>query len=141
MDQIIDKATLRTTQGHSEVQIRLKPEFLGNVKMTIAADKEQVMVRVVTDQPMVKEIIETHLHQLKTELQNQGLTIDKFDVMVNADADHQHSREQFAQMFKQHSSQNDRRQPQVQQPESAHSDNGHESDNQQPDRDGVNYFA
>jgi flagellar hook-length control protein FliK len=141
MDQIVDKAAMRSIHGRSEIQIRLKPEFLGHVQMNIAADKEQLVVRIMTDQPMVKEIIETHLHQLRTELQNQGLTIDRFDVMVNPDADQQHSRDQFAQMFKQHSNQNGRRQPQGQDPETLHRDGGNHPDTDQPNRDGVNYFA
>ena len=141
MDQIVDKAALRSIHGRSEIQIRLKPEFLGNVQMNIATDKEQLVVRIMTDRPMVKEIIETHLHHLKTELQSQGLTIDKFEVMVNPDADQQHSREQFAQMFKHHSSQNGRRQPNGREPEALNRGSGNDSDDDQANRDGVNYFA
>ena len=141
MDQIVDKAALRSIHGRSEIQIRLKPEFLGNVQMNIATDKEQLVVRIMTDRPMVKEIIETHLHHLKTELQSQGLTIDKFEVMVNPDADQQHSREQFAQMFKHHSSQNGRRQPNGREPEALNRGSGNDSDDDQANREGVNYFA
>ena len=140
MDQIVDKAAMRSIHGRSEIQIRLKPEFLGNVQMSISAKKEQLVVRMMTDQPMVKEIVENHLHQLRTELQHQGLTIDKFEVMVNPDADQQHGRDQFAQMFK-HSSQNGRRQPQEQDPETLDRHGSHNPDADQPDRDGINYFA
>ena len=141
MDQIVDKAAMRSIHGRSEIQIRLKPEFLGNVQMNIAADKEQLVVRIMTDRPVVKEIIETHLHHLKTELQNQGLAIDKFEVMVNPDANQQHSREQFAQMFKHHSSQNGRQQAKEQDPETLNRDGGNHPDDVQHNRDGINYFA
>ncbi len=141
MDQIVDKAAMRSIHGRSEIQIRLKPEFLGNVQMNIAADKEQLVVRIMTDRPVVKEIIETHLHHLKTELHNQGLAIDKFEVMVNPDANQQHSREQFAQMFKHHSSQNGRQQAQEQDPETLNRDGGNNPDDDRHNRDGINYFA
>ncbi len=141
MDQIVEKAAIRSMHGRSEIQIRLKPEFLGNVQMNIATEKEQVVVRILTDQPIVKEIIESHLHHLKAELQNQGLTIDKFDVMVNPDADQQHSREPFAQTFRQHSFQNGRRQPPEQNPETTDRGDGHGHGEGSPKRDGVNYFA
>lgn len=141
MDQIVDRAAMRSIHGRSEIQIRLKPEFLGNVQMNIAADKEQLVVRIMTDRPVVKEIIETHLHHLKTELQNQGLTIDKFEVLVNPDGNQQHSREQFAGMFKHHFSQNGRRQQHEQDPETLNRDGGNTPDDVQPNRDGVNYFA
>jgi flagellar hook-length control protein FliK len=141
MDQIVDKAAIRSIHGRSEIQIRLKPEFLGNVQMNIATDKEQVVVRILTDVPAVKEIIETHLHHLKTELQHHGLTIDKFEVMVNPDADQQHSREQFSQMFKNNSFQNGRRQAHGKNPETEDRDGGNHKADDQPNRDGVNYFA
>ena len=141
MDQLVDKAAIRSIHGRSEIQIRLKPEFLGNVQVNIATDKDQLVVRIVTDQPLVKEIIETHLHHLKAELKNQGLTIDKFDVTVNPDADQQHSRESFAQMYKNHSSPNGRRQPQEQNPKTHHRGDGNESDDDTRNREGVNYFA
>jgi flagellar hook-length control protein FliK len=141
MDQIVDKAAMRSIHGRSEVQIRLKPEFLGNVQMNITADKEQLVVRIITDRPVVKEIIETHLHHLKTVLQNQGLTIEKFEVMVNPDGNQQHSREQFAGMFKHHLSQNGRRQQHEQDPETLNRDGGNSPDDGRPNRDGVNYFA
>lgn len=141
MDQIVDKAAMRSIHGRSEIQIRLKPEFLGNVQMNIAADKEQLVVRIMTDRPVVKEIIETHLHHLKTELQSQGLTIDKFEILVNPDANQQHSRDQFAQMFRHHFSQNGRQQSHGRDPENSNRDGGNRSDDERPDREGVNYFA
>jgi flagellar hook-length control protein FliK len=142
MDQIVDKASLRSIGGRSEIQIRLKPEFLGNVQMNIATDNNQLVVRVVTDQVVVKDIIETQLHQLKAELQNQGLTIEKFDVMVNPDADNQHQREQFSQMFKQPSSQHGRRQRQKQGQETVQQDGRHPAaEDDPPEGDGISYFA
>ena len=142
-DQIVDKASLRTIQGRSEIQIRLKPDFLGNVQMNISADKEQLVVRMVTDQPVVKEIIEANLHQLKTELQHQGLTVDRFEVVVNPDAEQQQNRDQFAQMFKHSSFQNGRRQDSEQEPETDRRENsGREDDHPTgAKKDGVNYFA
>ena len=140
MDQIVDKANLRSIHGRSEIQIRLKPEFLGNVQMTVSTDKAQLVVRILTDQPVVKEVIESHLHQLKSELQNQGLTIDKFDIMVNPDADHQLNRDQFSQMFKNHHFQDGRRQSQEREPEQMHPDDDQSSGEEKAD-DGVNYFA
>jgi flagellar hook-length control protein FliK len=143
MDQIVDKANLRSVQGRSEIQIRLKPDFLGNVQMNIVADKEQLVVRMVTDQPVVKEIVEANLHHLRTELQHQGLTIDRFEVVVNPDTDPQQNREQFSQMFKNPSYQNGRRQGSDPQPETNDRKNGTLEDDPPADAetDGVNYFA
>jgi len=35
----------------------------------------------------VKEVIENNINQLKTDLQNQGLEVDKFEVFVSKDSD------------------------------------------------------
>ncbi|BBO66763.1 hypothetical protein DSCA_06930 [Desulfosarcina alkanivorans] len=144
MDQIVEKASLHSIHGRSEVRIRLKPDFLGNVQMNIATDKEQVVVRITTDQPVVKDIIESHLHHLKAELQHQGLTIDKFEVMVNSDADQQPGRDPFSQMSRNNSFNDGRRQEQDQNPEKGRPRGGNDADDDPDDRpegDGVNYFA
>jgi len=146
MEQIVDKANLRSVQGRSEIQIRLKPEFLGNVQMNIASDKEQLVVRMTTDHPVVKEVVEANLHHLKTELQHQGLTIDRFEVTVNPDAGQQQNREQFAQMFKNPSFQNGQGQDPEAEPEPHHRENGNREDSHgrggdQPKEQGINYFA
>ena len=141
MDQIVEKISLRNFQGRSEMQIRLKPEFLGNVQMHIVADKEQMVVRMVTDQAAVKEIVESNLHQLKAELQNQGLSIDRFDILVNPDAEQHPNRDQFAQMFRQAPSQNEQRRDRNPEADTDPQDNGSRTDEDQPDKDGINYFA
>lgn len=151
MDQLVDKAAIRSFKDRSELQIRLKPEFLGNVRMTISTLNEQVAVRIVTEHAIVKDTIESNLHQLKAELQHHGLTIDKFDVTVHLDADQQHGRDQFSQLFKDPSSPNGRQQPDGQDPakEERQGDKHARDEKPQQDRqrrgqaqrDGVNHFA
>lgn len=141
MDQIVDKAAIRSIHGRSEIQIRLKPEFLGNVQMNVATDKDQMVVRIAAEQTVVKDIIETHIHHLKAELQSQGLAVDKIEVMVSGDADHHQGRGQSSQMFKNNSFQNGRRQPREQNPGRWDNGGGNEPGAGGPERDGVNFFA
>ena len=142
MDQIVDKAAMRSINGRSEIQIQLKPEFLGKVQMNIVADKDQLTVRIVADQSVVKDIIETHIHHLKTELQNQGLAVEKIEVLVNSDGEPHPGREQPSQMFKHHASPNGGRQqfgdrdPEKRERPQYIKDNDPDSDG-----DGINYFA
>ncbi len=85
--QIVQRMTLRTQGGESRMQIHLKPEFLGSVHMQVSTDQHQVMVRMTADSQAVKETIEQHLHVLRSELQQHGLQIDKFDVLVSGDGE------------------------------------------------------
>ena len=83
--QIVDKAVMSIKNGQSRVRIDLKPEFLGHVRLHIATDQQQVTLKIMTELPVVKEMIENHIGQLKTDLHNLGLEIDELDVFVAND--------------------------------------------------------
>jgi len=85
LDQLVNRASLQLKNGRTEAKIDLKPEFLGKVRLQISTNNHQVMIKIMTDLPMVKEIIEYNVAQLKTDLQNHGLVVDKFDVFVSQD--------------------------------------------------------
>ena len=141
IDQIVATASLRSTDGRNQIQIRLKPEFLGNVQMSITAAKEQMVVRMVTDQIAVKEVIESNLQQLKTELQNQGLIIDRIDILVNPDTEQQSNRDPFSQMFKHSSSQNGQKQGRDERSPSDDQEQHGRPEEDSPSEEGINYFA
>ncbi len=83
--QIVQRMTLHTQGSQSTMTIKLKPEFLGQVQMQISTDQQQVIVRMATESMAVKEMVEQGLQHLKSELQQHGLEIDKFDVFVADD--------------------------------------------------------
>jgi flagellar hook-length control protein FliK len=87
LDQIVQKAALHLKSGQNEVQINLKPDFLGQIRMQIITVNQQVTVRILTEFPMVKELIESNAHQLRSELQNYGLDIDELEVSVSQHSD------------------------------------------------------
>ncbi|MBW2100589.1 MAG: flagellar hook-length control protein FliK, partial [Deltaproteobacteria bacterium] len=82
LSQIVKKAALNLKNGQTQVKIEIKPESLGHLRMQISTENHQVTAKIMAETPLVKEIIENNIHQLKTELQNHGLEIDKFDVDV-----------------------------------------------------------
>jgi flagellar hook-length control protein FliK len=83
--QIVDRMTLRSDRGQSQMHIKLKPEFLGDLRLQVTTENHHVMIRITAESPAVKEMIEQNLQFLKTELQHHGLQIDKFDVFVGQD--------------------------------------------------------
>lgn len=90
-DQIVQRAVVQVRNDQSEIKIDLKPDFLGNVRMQIMTENQQVSVRITTEFPAVRDMIEAGLQQLKSELQNQGLHVDRLEVSVSDDP-HKHSR-------------------------------------------------
>jgi hypothetical protein len=84
-DQIVQRAVVQVGNDHGEINIDLKPDFLGRVRMQIMTDNQQVSVRILTELPAVRDMIETGLQQLKSELQNHGLQVERLEVAVAND--------------------------------------------------------
>jgi flagellar hook-length control protein FliK len=84
-DQIVQRTVVQLRNDQSEIKIDLKPDFLGNVRMQIVTENQQVSVRITTEFPAVRDMIEAGLQQLKSELQNQGLHVDRLEVAVSDD--------------------------------------------------------
>jgi hypothetical protein len=84
-DQIVQRAVVQLKTDQSEIRIDLKPDFLGHVRMRIVTENQQVSVRILTELPAVRDMIETGLQQLRSELQNQGLHVDRLEVAVSDD--------------------------------------------------------
>ena len=86
MDQIVRRALFQIKDGQQEARIDLKPDFLGHVRMQIITENQQVTVKILTEFGFVKDMIENNIQQLKADLQQQGLEVDKLDVSVSRDA-------------------------------------------------------
>jgi len=84
-DQIVQRAIVQVKNASGEIRIDLKPDFLGQVRMEIVTENQQVTVRILTERPVVRDMIETNLHQLKSELQSQGLQVQRVEVAVSND--------------------------------------------------------
>lgn len=86
LNQIVQRAVLSFHNGQHEVELHLKPEFLGHVRMQIISEGHQVAIKMVAEFPFVKDILESNLHQLRADLQAQGLNIGELDVSVAHDS-------------------------------------------------------
>jgi flagellar hook-length control protein FliK len=87
LDQIVQKAAIHLRNGQHEARIDLKPEYLGHIRMQVISENHQVTVRILTEHGFVKDMIQNNAHQLKADLQHQGLNIDKLEVTVSHDSD------------------------------------------------------
>ena len=87
IDQIVKKAVIRFRDGISEARIDLKPELLGHLRISISTENQQVTLRILTEHPLVKEIIESSAAQLRADLSSQGLQMEQLEVGVNGDRD------------------------------------------------------
>ncbi|MEJ2283760.1 MAG: flagellar hook-length control protein FliK [Desulfobacterales bacterium] len=104
MEQIVRRAVFQIKNGQQEARIDLKPDFMGHVRLQVTTENQQVTVKILTEFGYVKDMIENNIHQLKTDLQQQGLDVDKFDVSVSRDANgnknHQENTEHAGRRFR-----------------------------------------
>jgi len=128
MEQIVRRAVVQVRDGQHEARIDLKPEFLGHVRMQVITENQQVTVKILTEFGFVKDMIENNIHQLKADLQQHGLEVDKVDVSVSRDAD-----------GNKHSQQNaDRAKNQQHETDNTGGDNTREKNQEPKERAGLN---
>jgi flagellar hook-length control protein FliK len=98
MDQIVRKAAIHLRNGQHEARIELKPEFMGHIRMQVISENHLVTVKILAQHGFVKDMIESNVHQLKADLQQQGLEVDKLEVSVSRDSeDSGNFKDKFAQ--------------------------------------------
>ena len=85
LDQIVQKAVLSLHNGQHEIELHLKPDYLGHIRMQIVSEGHQVAIKIAAEFPFVKDMLENNLHQLRADLQAQGLNIDELEVSVAHD--------------------------------------------------------
>lgn len=92
--QITQKAKLLVTPGTTEMQIQLKPDFLGKMNLSITSENGVVTAKFNTESYRVKEIIEANLNTLKDSLAQQGVKVDQLVVNVSSQKDYSGYQEQ-----------------------------------------------
>lgn len=64
-----------------EVKFLLSPEHLGQLEVKLTTVDGQVSAQIITDTLQAKEILSGQLHQLKQALQQQGLILQKLEII------------------------------------------------------------
>lgn len=84
--QLVDRAKLAVSEGRSELEIQLKPEHLGRLKLSLTLEDGVVTARFVVENSRVGQLIETNLTHLRTVLSEAGLRFEEASVNVGGEA-------------------------------------------------------
>jgi flagellar hook-length control protein FliK len=89
--QIMEQVTrhlemMRLTNGRGEMTLRLQPETLGSLHVTIASHADGVVARIVAQTEQVQHVMQTAKDELRTALENRGLRLHDLDVSVGQGA-------------------------------------------------------
>lgn len=96
IQQIVDKFKIDTSQSKNEITLKLKPEILGKMTMSIEIVKDTIIAKLIVENQKVKDIIEGNLIQLRDEIKDSGLEIKTFEVFVGNSSDFdKHNSNQF----------------------------------------------
>jgi hypothetical protein len=96
LKQVVEKTAFTLKSGQSEIQIDLKPESLGHLRLHVSIDHQQVTVKILAENIQVKEMIERHSFLIKNELQHQGIKVDavNVDMLMSGGSDYAYSRDE-----------------------------------------------
>ena len=83
MDQIEESAAQMLKKGPGRIVITLEPPNLGTLNLDVKVHNDMVRLVLIADNHEVKQVLQSNLDQLKTALQDQGLNMDRFDVLVH----------------------------------------------------------
>jgi flagellar hook-length control protein FliK len=81
--------------GATEARLTLEPEHLGPIGLTVRVEQGSVSAHFRADTPAAHRWIETHQHELRTGLRDQGLEVKEF--VVTTDPDGRRDRREDAQ--------------------------------------------
>jgi DNA-binding transcriptional MerR regulator/arsenate reductase-like glutaredoxin family protein len=85
LPRIVDKMIIMVRTGEYRSRLKITPPDLGKLDIDITVKNGNIHANLSTENAVVKEIIEANLNQLKQQLNNHGLTVEKFEVMVGLD--------------------------------------------------------
>lgn len=89
--QIIKQIHLQWKGGIGEARIRLNPEHLGELVVDIEVGPKGVVASLASQSPVVRSWIESHQHDLREALEQQGLRLQS--LTVNDEPDQQRRRQ------------------------------------------------
>lgn len=93
VSRMIESMRIQWRQGVPEATVRLNPEHLGEVTISIRVDRGAVTATVHAETPEVQQWLETQQDRLRSGLADQGLSLERFVVS----RDRQQQREQRQQ--------------------------------------------
>ncbi len=84
MDQVIQRLGGDRQLESGTVVLRLHPQELGELRMEIKVEQDNIKAHITTNNPQVQDILDRHLPRLRDALEQQGLNLEQMQVTVAA---------------------------------------------------------
>ena len=96
MGKLVEKAQVAINNGKSEVLMSLNPEYLGKVRLKISMEGDNFVGKIFVDNAEIKDIFTKNLYTVITSLNEIGINIEGFDVMLRQDMPNNEEFSEFA---------------------------------------------
>jgi len=70
-----ENLSAKKVQSRQTVFIKLEPENLGTVRLTLSSSGQNVMGRLVVDTPIAQHAVESNINQLLEDLADKGVAM------------------------------------------------------------------
>ena len=100
MDQVLAHLSLQRRLASTTVHLRLNPQELGELRMEIKVEQDNIKAHIIAQNPQAQEMIDRHLPRLREALEQQGLHLQQVSVTL-AGGDHADS-QRFHDNFNRH---------------------------------------
>ena len=84
MDQMIAHFSMNKLLETSTVNLRLHPQELGELRMEIKVEQDNIKAHIIAQNPHAQEMIDRHLPRLREALEQQGLHLAQVEVTLAA---------------------------------------------------------
>lgn len=96
MGKLVEKAQLALSNGKSEVLLSLNPEYLGKVNLKITMEGDNLLGKIFVDNAEIKDIFIKNLDTVVSSLNEIGINIEGFDIMLKQDTPNGDFENEFA---------------------------------------------
>lgn len=81
--QIAERIIVMTAEGYSEMEVQVTPENIGKLLLRVVNENGQFSAYIATESNNARELIQSHLSELKAVLKDQGYDFFRFDVNLS----------------------------------------------------------
>ncbi len=82
MDQVLAHLSLQRRLASTTVHLRLNPQELGELRMEIKVEQDNIKAHIIAQNPQAQEMIDRHLPRLREALELQGLNLQQVSVTL-----------------------------------------------------------
>ncbi|MDD5205921.1 MAG: flagellar hook-length control protein FliK, partial [Desulfobacterales bacterium] len=82
LPKVIERMLWMSQGGEQKGRIHISPPELGRLDIDLVIKQGHLQAQLRAENPHVKELLDANLGQLKQQLADSGLVIDRFDVMI-----------------------------------------------------------